>query len=313
MRELRVTLETVTPLFLGGADQQPELRPPSIRGQLRYWLRAALGGVIGDQNLDGVKKAESEVFGSTNGTGAIRIRTGWLVEPETVSLNPLPHKPSPTRFDGFIANQKFDLTVTQRQGTLATWLAAVGAMLLMIAFGGLGRRSRRGWGTLQIVHAQVQQADLPSNWVSLLKFNPRSAADWQAYLLNTHKAAMAASRSLSKELGIECQRISQPAEYPVLDTANPGRVCKTTYSDAVDAIREFGEREHRFGVTKAFGSATDPRWASPLWVRVFPVSQPKRGYVLALTLIESKSNVADYAKLHRFISEWDVLQPEAKA
>lgn len=45
MLKLTVTLETVTPLFLGGADPrgEPELRPPAFRGTLRYWLRAALG------------------------------------------------------------------------------------------------------------------------------------------------------------------------------------------------------------------------------------------------------------------------------
>ncbi len=44
---LTVTLETVTPLFLGGADPRgaPELRAPSFRGAMRYWLRAALGTV----------------------------------------------------------------------------------------------------------------------------------------------------------------------------------------------------------------------------------------------------------------------------
>lgn len=42
---LTVTLETVTPLFLGGAvpGESPELRPSSFRGVMRYWLRAALG------------------------------------------------------------------------------------------------------------------------------------------------------------------------------------------------------------------------------------------------------------------------------
>jgi CRISPR-associated protein Cmr1 len=40
---VELTLETVTPLFLGGALHQPELRPASVRGALRYWLRAALG------------------------------------------------------------------------------------------------------------------------------------------------------------------------------------------------------------------------------------------------------------------------------
>jgi len=76
---MKVTLEAVTPLFLGGADPrgEPELRAASIRGALRFWLRALLGGVIGDKDLDALRKAESAVFGSTD-TGAspvvVRIR-----------------------------------------------------------------------------------------------------------------------------------------------------------------------------------------------------------------------------------------------
>lgn len=43
MQNITVKLETVTPLFLGGAeprDKPPELRPPAFRGAMRYWLRA---------------------------------------------------------------------------------------------------------------------------------------------------------------------------------------------------------------------------------------------------------------------------------
>jgi CRISPR-associated protein Cmr1 len=55
-KKLTVTLETVTPLFLGGAEAQdrnkpPELRPPAFRGALRYWLQAVLGSVAGGRKL----------------------------------------------------------------------------------------------------------------------------------------------------------------------------------------------------------------------------------------------------------------------
>jgi CRISPR-associated protein Cmr1 len=37
-------LTVVSPMFLNGSDtRQPELRAASVRGQLRYWLRAYLG------------------------------------------------------------------------------------------------------------------------------------------------------------------------------------------------------------------------------------------------------------------------------
>ncbi|HSR51473.1 MAG TPA: type III-B CRISPR module RAMP protein Cmr1 [Acidobacteriota bacterium] len=38
--ELQLDFEVLTPLFLGGAAQQPELRPPSFKGLLRFWYRA---------------------------------------------------------------------------------------------------------------------------------------------------------------------------------------------------------------------------------------------------------------------------------
>jgi len=46
MKKLIFTLETITPLFLSGTDQSVvELRAASIRGHLRYWYRALLGGL----------------------------------------------------------------------------------------------------------------------------------------------------------------------------------------------------------------------------------------------------------------------------
>ena len=90
LREFRVKLETVTPLFLGGAEARgqptlkqvvrgnktrdelvklesgdPELRPPAFRGAMRYWLRALAGGIIGD-DLYEIHKIETNVFGSAS-------------------------------------------------------------------------------------------------------------------------------------------------------------------------------------------------------------------------------------------------------
>ncbi|MBN1873213.1 MAG: type III-B CRISPR module RAMP protein Cmr1 [Anaerolineae bacterium] len=304
MRELKVTLETVTPLFLGGADQEPELRPPSVRGQLRYWLRAAIGGVIGDQNLDDLKKAESEVFGDTKGQGAIGVHISQKDLP-TDRVNPLPHKESRTRFEGFLANQRFDLILAQQQNIQSSWLAAIGALLLMSAWGGLGRRSRRGWGTLRILQANTQEAHLNENWMQIMQMCPNSVESWQVYLSLVYGATLSASRSLCKMLKIPRQVATQPTAFPILRTQPLGWLSNKIYAQPEDAIREFGEHEHNFGVTKAFGSADRPRWASPLWVRVFPVKHPKPGYILGLTLLESQSSIANYERLHKFINSWN--------
>ncbi|MGQ9601003.1 MAG: type III-B CRISPR module RAMP protein Cmr1, partial [Anaerolineae bacterium] len=77
MNRLHVTLETVTPLFLGGADPRgaPELRAPSFRGALRYWLRALLGAA-GAQSM---RQHEDRLFGvggDQAAAGAISLHLG---------------------------------------------------------------------------------------------------------------------------------------------------------------------------------------------------------------------------------------------
>jgi len=43
MERLSFKIHVATPLFLSGANQQKvELRPPSIRGALRFWFRAMM-------------------------------------------------------------------------------------------------------------------------------------------------------------------------------------------------------------------------------------------------------------------------------
>ena len=63
MQEVTFTLQTITPLFLAGAEQDSaELRAPSFRGAMRYWLRALVGSKYGT-NKEGLKEvvaAESD-------------------------------------------------------------------------------------------------------------------------------------------------------------------------------------------------------------------------------------------------------------
>src|SRR6266705_4452584 len=86
MQEVTFTLQTITPLFLAGADQtKAELRAPSFRGQMRYWYRALVGGLIGtDQKALGkVIEAETAVFGATDRGSAVSIKvSGVSSEPK---------------------------------------------------------------------------------------------------------------------------------------------------------------------------------------------------------------------------------------
>ncbi len=63
MHTITFTCETITPMFLSGADgTTPELRAPSIKGALRFWWRAMNGHL----SLSELKKQEGEIFGDNN-------------------------------------------------------------------------------------------------------------------------------------------------------------------------------------------------------------------------------------------------------
>jgi CRISPR-associated protein Cmr1 len=108
MQEVTFTLQTITPLFLAGNDQQEieipfkyrrenpysqevkfaweykaELRPPSFRGSMRYWQRAIVGGIVGtdDDGLAYVIKAEQDIFGATDRGSAVSIRISDVSRP----------------------------------------------------------------------------------------------------------------------------------------------------------------------------------------------------------------------------------------
>jgi CRISPR type III-B/RAMP module RAMP protein Cmr1 len=74
-----IELEFVTPVFMAGANQSGKAgvkgeagRVPSLRGVLRFWLRAALSADDGD--LCKLRASESKLFGDTSRRSLIRIR-----------------------------------------------------------------------------------------------------------------------------------------------------------------------------------------------------------------------------------------------
>ena len=287
---LTVTLETVTPLFLGGAvpSEAPELRPSSFRGVMRYWLRAAVGGILGDRSLKDLHKAEDAVFGSTGRASPVEVRLAHD-RLNHQSYNPLPHKERRFRFEGYEPRQPIRLTLSGRRASMVSWNAAVGALLLSVGLGGLGRRSRRGFGSLRLRHADVSQAQLPPAWEELLKSTPGSATEWERYLRTVLETAAVAARGLVESLGAPVSTPSQPSRFPLLGADSEITICHRKFPSGRAALQAFGQFEHEFLVQhpqarNAFGSA-DPRWASPLWIRVLPV---EGGFILGLTVLWSE-------------------------
>jgi CRISPR-associated protein Cmr1 len=185
-------LETVTPLFLGGADPrgEPELRAASFRGALRFWLRALLGGMIGDKNLDALRQAEAAVLGSTE-TGAspvvVRIRNlsggapipfsaigsgkqglAYLFFATRGTQNEPERKAIP-------AGSSFELELSLRTGTQDrdALPKAYAALWLLTHLGGLGARSRRGAGSLQVTRIQGNAPNLALPYLEIRASTPK--------------------------------------------------------------------------------------------------------------------------------------------
>jgi len=70
MKTITFECETITPMFLAGADgKTPELRPPSIKGAMRFWWRAMNGHLVtekdGKWDYSKLKEEEAKIFGGT--------------------------------------------------------------------------------------------------------------------------------------------------------------------------------------------------------------------------------------------------------
>jgi CRISPR-associated protein Cmr1 len=77
MHKVIFAVRTLTPLFLAGANMEgAEMRAPSLRGLLRYWLRALVGGLVGTdrQGLESLWWIESAVFGNVGTASAITVQ-----------------------------------------------------------------------------------------------------------------------------------------------------------------------------------------------------------------------------------------------
>jgi len=180
MQSLGVTLKTITPLFLSGAEPrgEPELRPASFRGALRFWWRAAFGGSVGE-DLNILRTAETSVFGSNERGSSLAIRLtplGTITANEYEKQSAIRRpgaRPQPTGRDYLywsmsstgrkergnyqpphkyiVPGTKFKLTLQARPGAPGRGLAlreAGAALWLLTHLGALGSRSRRCAGSL---------------------------------------------------------------------------------------------------------------------------------------------------------------------
>lgn len=163
----------ITPLFGGGvepqqADPLTTVRASEVRGQLRFWWRATRTGRYGADGLRLMKQAEDVLWGSTERQSLVQVavrqaspgteirtfrdrdRTRFLGDP----ASPLSYAAFPLRKTdqrpvpgGLRFGVSFDLAVTL-PGDPELRADVLAALWAWETFGGIGARTRRGFGAL---------------------------------------------------------------------------------------------------------------------------------------------------------------------
>jgi CRISPR-associated protein Cmr1 len=184
MKSVTFNCEVITPMFLAGADgHTPELRPPSIKGAMRFWWRA----MKGDLPLDKLRKEESRIFGASDenigrSKFSVRVRNQqnekivenlWREIPneEKESRRGKKYK-TPLEYKGIsyllYSTHRLDERPYFGSGTLFSvsilssdyeiLKGAVHSLVFLTFLGGLGTRSRRGAGAF-VVNSVILDGD----------------------------------------------------------------------------------------------------------------------------------------------------------
>lgn len=197
MLELRATIELNTPALGGGseprkADPYTPFRPSAVRGALRAWFRAAVAGSLwpdpgpsrgaqkqrDEEMLQHLRELEDRVFGSTELGSSI-----VLAPPRGGHIKPWSPQPDGTSGLGYLGYGVFDgrsvppESVSTREGRplelrfgirprgdAETKLSPeqllpilVSSLWLWCAFGGVGARWRRGFGSIRLSKLEVDR------------------------------------------------------------------------------------------------------------------------------------------------------------
>ncbi|MGC8643854.1 MAG: type III-B CRISPR module RAMP protein Cmr1 [Isosphaeraceae bacterium] len=259
LRTLEVELQAVTPLWTGGASRQTEVRPPSVRGALRFWFRALAGGLLGEE-LASVSRAESAVFGGINRASPVVVRLFGSPRIRAMVIDGAQELPGMAymfwsvfqqKRDPILPGERFRLRLNSRPfpfapvevegrtlGMTESFELAAASLWLMVRLGGVGARSRRGGGgTMAVAN--------PADWPEQLP-----------PLLSTARAPAELAEELSRGL----QQVRQVFGWPARPPADPSsydvlheRVCQLYLTDLTfpswwEALNWAGEQFHMFRV-----------------------------------------------------------------
>lgn len=329
MAQLVLKLRLVTPLLMFGLSNdsktgQPEIRAASLRGGLRYWLRAVYGAAYGS-NIDSLYDAESCIFGNTTQGSAVMLRVQHDLKPVKSAFYVLPDQ---FPFSGFAQDtakepqnfkQMFTLYLTThplRHDVFAP--AFTSTLLLAFTLGGFGKRARRGGGALQIVGVSGNGIDeIPS------VLQPPSVADGAAladYLKTTCFTYVEQAIAGLPNSAEQPHRPYDATETPAYPIFAPDHcrvfVGKQGYDDYLGALKQMWnltDEYHHSGINPA-GETIPDKWAwgyakgkmrraSALYMRVYQCGDGK--YYPLVTIFRGGRRDENWPLMQKVVDVFD--------
>lgn len=269
MSTLRFDVETISPMFLRGADgETPELRPPSFKGLLRYWWRAAKVLPVNE-----LHEQEGRIFGSAAGDEGRRSTVTIRLE-KRGSLSYSNHQPVPHRgfrLSAFDPGQRFSIVLHRLPHCPISIDELRHTMIVALALGGVGFRSRRGFGALRIHAVNDTPIQIPRDPLKPLVESLRVLNDTFKY----------------EDKVIQYAGDRKPP-YPWIEEVN---MTELVYDRADTLLEGISQATHK--ANSQYTGAPRPRFASPEYVTLQADDRDTWAIVTSLNLPASTSN-----KLH---------------
>lgn len=274
---------TITPMLMHGGDknnnQKPasaQLRIPSIKGIIRYWYRA-----LEVKDSETMYKQEVAWFGGSSDQ-AVKSKLILSLDKPLVSTTQekmLPHRPRSFTTYGIPVNSNFTLHVQTLIKDEPLFERLLTYVQLSLYLGGFGQRSRRGFGSIELVEESFPTVEA---WLQHVKALIGVVSDIPITLHSTHLAV---------------DNITGRVRHPLLQAVYVG----AAYSTADEALKAINLASHDAAkqFSGALGSAK-PRYASPL---IGSVKKIGGKYYPVITEVMNKSDDRRYDGAKRLFLE----------
>jgi len=289
MKSITFECEIITPMFLAGADgKTPELRPPSIKGAMRFWWRAMNGSL----SIEKLKGRESDIFGgSGEKEGRSKVIVKILKHPQkSVKYTPLPHSETKKfTLPAIAPDEKFKLEIglsenIQLESKNFTIEELKDLFILTSILGGLGKRVRRGFGSFKITNVNNECFHFDYCLENILgKLN-----------------AIADNFKINEKKIILKSTISPLINYPYIKEIEIGNE-NNSYDNL---LKKIGQASHKCNIDSLGFAKDKKRLASPIYVSV--LKDPNKKYlpiISTLNTVFEDERLIDYNAQNSFKGE----------